>query len=79
MPPLAGVADVGGATSNPYRIGTGVGTRKPAYGISGIASFSTTSSSVGSVSQPLLLPANLQPAAPLQQSMAFQASLNACV
>ena len=30
----------GGGPSNPYRIGTGFGSRKPAYGASGIASFS---------------------------------------
>ena len=40
-----------GAGSNPYRIGTGVGSRKAAYSSTGIASFA----SPGQVNQPALM------------------------
>ena len=39
-PMTAACSSGGGGSSNPYRIGTGFGSRKPAYGASGIASFS---------------------------------------
>ncbi len=64
--------------ANPYRIGTGMVTRKPNYGVSGIASFgsappSSSGSSMGTQpSQPMVPPATFQPAQPLQQSQPFQ-------
>lgn len=46
--------------SNPYRIGTGIASRKPAFGASGIASFGSTPSSSGSSfgqsGQPAMMP-----------------------
>ena len=42
-PAMAAGSSGGGGPSNPYRIGTGFGSRKPAYGASGIASFSGSS------------------------------------
>lgn len=62
----------GGGPSNPYRIGTGLGSRKPAYGASGIASFSGSSApGVGSAphtSQSLSQqPPMMVPSQPLQQ------------
>ena len=57
----------GGSSSNPYRIGTGFGSRKPAYGTSGIASFSSTVAVGPSVSQPLTQQAPMMvPAQPAQ-------------
>ena len=56
----------GSGSSNPYRIGTGFGSRKPAFGASGIASFSgsgapPTSQSL-SQQQPMMMPSQpLQP------------------
>lgn len=41
------------AGSNPYRIGTGFGSKKPAYGVSGIASFGPTTYTS---SQPMMAP-----------------------
>jgi hypothetical protein len=56
----------GGGSSNPYRIGTGFGSRKPAYGASGIASFSgsgigSTPPTSQSLSQqpPMMIPSQL--------------------
>lgn len=59
--------------SNPYRIGTGIGSRKPAYGASGIASFGSTSSSSGQPSQPSQ--PIFQPPPPPPQEEAFQVGM----
>lgn len=69
-PPPSASAD---GVANPYRIGTGVGTRKPAYGASGIASFTSSSSTIPP-GQPAVPPTGFQPAAPVQPSVPFQAS-----
>ena len=74
-PATAASSSIGGGPSNPYRIGTGFGSRKPAYGASGIASFSGSSApGVGSapltsqsLSQqpPMMIPSQpLQPPPP---------------
>ena len=52
-----------GASSNPYRIGTGIGSRKPAYGVSGIASFGGPTSNVppatGQPSEQVMVPSQV--------------------
>ena len=68
----AGSSSGGGGPSNPYRIGTGFGSRKPAYGASGIASFSGSGapgvSSTPPTSQSLSQqPPMMIPSQPLQQ------------
>ncbi len=52
--------------SNPYRIGVGLGSKKPAYGVSGIASFGGPSGQ--SNSQPMITPSQPPPPASVQQS-----------
>ena len=52
-PPPSAAGSGSGGSANPYRIGTGIGSRKPAYGTSGIASFSGTSSVAPPTSQML--------------------------
>ena len=53
------------AGSNPYRIGVGLGSKKPAYGVSGIASFGPSGQQT---SQPMTAPSQPPPAASVQQS-----------
>ena len=70
---MAAGSSEGGGPSNPYRIGTGFGSRKPAYGASGIASFSGSSSAPGVGSAPPTSqslsqqPPMMVPSQPLQQ------------
>ena len=53
-------------SSNPYRIGVGLGNKKAAYGVSGIASFGGPSGQ--SNSQPMITPSQPPPAPNVQQS-----------
>lgn len=70
------------SSSNPYRIGTGVGTRKPAFGTSGIASFgssssSSTSSALGGGQQimvPYPLPPPQEQVQPLKVNVCYYSS-----
>ena len=75
-PPPPATTGASGGSSNPYRIGTGFGSRKPAYGTSGIASFSGSTSVAPPTSQLLtqhpqmMVPSQpTQPAPPPQVSM----------
>ena len=70
-PPSHGAvaAGGGGGPANPYRIGTGIGSRKPAYGASGIASFSGTTSFAPPTSQSLTQqPPMMVPSQPMTSS-----------
>lgn len=65
-PPMMSMSAAGGS-ANPYRIGTGFGTRKPAYGTSGIASFGGSTSVAPPTSQSLTQqPPMMVPSQPIQ-------------
>ena len=60
--------------SNPYRIGVGIGTKKPAYGVTGIASFGSNNQQPA---QPMVAPSQPLPP-PSTQSLAQVHSLLLC-
>ena len=75
-PPLS--TSAAGGAANPYRIGTGFGSRKPAYGASGIASFGGSTSVAPPTSQSLTQqPPMMVPSQPIQPTPSVQTSQGA--